>query len=191
MTAGYTPEFQHTDWVDNVDKVRAAGDNGFNSRFRAIEEEFHRISKAVAALGTTPTPQPVNLTLTPTLTTLTDPWNHTYGGAIRTDGEAASGMMPVTLPQGAVIQALRVCGRKQQGALSICLRRQGLAPASSPEPLLEVLPMAGAFDRAERHNDGITVRNEQFRYFITAEFEGSDAASTVELTCFQITYLPS
>jgi len=42
----YAPEFQHEDWVDNVDVVQAAGEDGFNRRFHDLEEEFARI-KAV------------------------------------------------------------------------------------------------------------------------------------------------
>ncbi|MFD2348643.1 hypothetical protein ACFSTC_03405 [Nonomuraea ferruginea] len=131
MAVTYTPEFRHKDWVDNVDRVRAAGDNGFNVRFHALEAEFARIadimdkvSDALDALSQTPVPKPVKLTLTPTLITLTDPWNHVFGGADKPSGATdASGMMSVTLPHGATIRELRACGRKDSGNLSVNLRR--------------------------------------------------------------------
>jgi hypothetical protein len=36
----YTPKFQHLDWVDNVDRVQAGGDHGFNLEFHNLEQEF-------------------------------------------------------------------------------------------------------------------------------------------------------
>jgi hypothetical protein len=47
MAISYTRTFSHTDWVDNVDRVQAGGDNGFNGRFHSIEAEFDAISGIV------------------------------------------------------------------------------------------------------------------------------------------------
>jgi hypothetical protein len=46
---GYTRSFQHTDWIDFVDPVRAGGGNGFNERFHALETEFDLIATAIAS----------------------------------------------------------------------------------------------------------------------------------------------
>lgn len=201
MTVSYTPAFQHTDWVDNVDRVRAAGDNGFNIRFHALEAEFARladvitkVSDALDALSQTPAPRPVKLTLTPTLITLTDPWDHVFGGAAKPPGATdASGMMSVALPQGVTIRELRVCGRKDSGNLSANLRRQSLAAGSTTELLVGLTLSNGNFDSATAAPGGPAskVDNEQFRYYVTAELDSAVPASVVQLTCFQITYIGS
>jgi hypothetical protein len=46
----YTPAFHHTDWVDRVDRVEAAGPHGFNSRFGTIESDLAGVTVAVAAI---------------------------------------------------------------------------------------------------------------------------------------------
>ncbi|GAA4525875.1 MULTISPECIES: hypothetical protein [Nonomuraea] len=201
MAVTYTPEFRHKDWVDNVDRVRAAGDNGFNVRFHALEAEFARIadimdkvSDALDALSQTPVPKPVKLTLTPTLITLTDPWNHVFGGADKPSGATdASGMMSVTLPHGATIRELRACGRKDSGNLSVNLRRQSLAAGSTTELLVGLTLSNGNFDSSAVAPAGAAskVDNDQFRYYLTAELDGAGSTAVVSLTCFQITCVPS
>jgi hypothetical protein len=47
---GYTRQFQHKDWIDFVDPVQAGGDNGFNQRFHALENEFDLISTAITSV---------------------------------------------------------------------------------------------------------------------------------------------
>jgi hypothetical protein len=49
----YTPTFQHHPWVDRVDRVEAAGPNGFNSRFNAIESDLRQLSGVVTEIATT------------------------------------------------------------------------------------------------------------------------------------------
>jgi hypothetical protein len=49
---GYTPQFQHKDWIDGVDTVQAGGSNGFNGRFHALESEFALIASAIASAET-------------------------------------------------------------------------------------------------------------------------------------------
>ena len=46
----YNRTFQHHDWLDNVDRVQASGDNGFNGRFHGLEGEFDRISATVSQI---------------------------------------------------------------------------------------------------------------------------------------------
>lgn len=48
----YARTFQHTDWIDNQDRVQAGGDSGFNGRFHGIENEFDTLSGVVAAVNT-------------------------------------------------------------------------------------------------------------------------------------------
>lgn len=48
----YVTQFQHQDWIDNVDRVQAAGENGFNRRFHGLEEEFERVKTVLDNLAT-------------------------------------------------------------------------------------------------------------------------------------------
>jgi hypothetical protein len=199
VTVSYTPQFTHTDWVDNVDRVRAAGDNGFNVRFRALEAEFRALAEVMGSVGAAlealaqhPPATPVKLTLTPTLVPISDPWDHTDGAAAKPPGaEAANGMMAVSLPQGVRITQFRVIGEKEVGSLSVSLRRQSLAPGSTSVPIVEQNPGIGAFDVPLPAPAGpmSTVDNDQFRYFVQATLDSSDGAADVRLTCFQITYI--
>ncbi|MDQ1655914.1 MAG: hypothetical protein QOD41_997, partial [Cryptosporangiaceae bacterium] len=68
----YTPEFHHTKWVDNVDRVQADGPNGFNVRFSAIERELKQLSTVVAQINAAlhvvaPPPKEQRLTLKPAI----------------------------------------------------------------------------------------------------------------------------
>jgi hypothetical protein len=47
----YEPEFHHDPWIDNLDRVTAAGDGGFNVRFQTLEAELHRIADAALEPG--------------------------------------------------------------------------------------------------------------------------------------------
>ena len=47
----YESEFHFEAWTDGVDRVTAAGDNGFNVRFAALEAEFEKVSDAPLAAG--------------------------------------------------------------------------------------------------------------------------------------------
>jgi hypothetical protein len=40
----YNRDFIHKDWRDNEDIVQAEGENGFNEKFHAIEDEFDKIT---------------------------------------------------------------------------------------------------------------------------------------------------
>jgi len=48
----YLPQFQHQDWIDNLDRVQAAGENGFNRRFHGLEDEFAHIKTVLDNLAT-------------------------------------------------------------------------------------------------------------------------------------------
>lgn len=49
----YAAKFYHKDWVDNVDRVQAAGQDGFNTRFHALEDEFISIQSVMDSLTAT------------------------------------------------------------------------------------------------------------------------------------------
>jgi hypothetical protein len=47
----YNRSYQHQDWINNQDIVRADGDRGFNAEFHSLEAEFDKITGVVAALN--------------------------------------------------------------------------------------------------------------------------------------------
>lgn len=46
-SVSFTPTFRHTDYVDNRDRVQAGGPNGFNARFRALQDDLGALSEVV------------------------------------------------------------------------------------------------------------------------------------------------
>jgi hypothetical protein len=199
MAVSFVPRFHHTAWVDNVDRVQAAGTNGFNVRFQDVEAEFAKLSTviseidtAIAALQAAPTAAPVTLTLTPQLATIGRPWGHTIGAATKFAGElGASGLQSLTLPDRVRIRSLRVLGQKENGNLTVNLRRQALPPSANPELVVSAACPNGPIDVTfEPANPAVaTVNNGQFRYYLTAELDSATSAATVLLSAFQITYV--
>src|SRR5262245_25186839 len=109
----FTQTFHHTDWVDDVDRVRAAEPNGFNTRFNAIETDLQQLSAVVAQIdavlsqGATGTKQR-RLTLPPALVTPqgATPWViGGTGAASVTPGSSASGLLNLLLPNGVTLLA--------------------------------------------------------------------------------------
>lgn len=49
----YTRTFTHADWIDGESIVQAGGEDGFNGRFHACEQEFDDISATFAQVNTT------------------------------------------------------------------------------------------------------------------------------------------
>jgi hypothetical protein len=47
----FTPTFRHTDYVDNRDRVQAGGPNGFNARFRALEDDLGTVSDVITEVA--------------------------------------------------------------------------------------------------------------------------------------------
>jgi hypothetical protein len=200
MAVSYLPQFQHTDWIDNVDRVRAAGDNGFNLRFHGLEFEFKQLSDvikqlndAIDALSQKPPPKPVSLSLVPILAGTGDvAWKQEEDSVLKPGGAtAASGVMNVTLPSDTRIQSLRVVGIKQSGTLGINLRRQSISGATDPQRIMGVDAPTGGFDQtaAAPNTDVAKIDNDNFRYYLTADLSGAGAADLVTLSAFQFTYI--
>ncbi|WP_326673428.1 hypothetical protein [Streptomyces canus] len=49
-SVSFTPTFQHTDYVDNRDRVQAGGPNGFNARFKALQADLGKLSEVITKL---------------------------------------------------------------------------------------------------------------------------------------------
>jgi hypothetical protein len=47
----FVPTFQHTDWVDNQDRVTAGGPNGFNVRFQELAADLGQLSLLVKTIS--------------------------------------------------------------------------------------------------------------------------------------------
>ena len=211
MAISYTPQFSHKDWIDFVDSVQAGGTNGINIRFHGVEAEFATISSVIAQIAqvlATPTVTSHTLTLAPTLAATTQqPWQQQVGFVItatlgsagnQTMSATAGGFMPVSLPNGATIQGLRVTGQSAGGVLIVALVSQPLTGGSPPTTLLQIfdnfpsVAAAVAFDLPPApQNASITVDTVNNKYFITATLQGGNAAVSADgtsLNVFQITY---
>ncbi len=201
FTVSYTPGFEHQDWVDNVDRVRAGGDNGFNGRFHALEAEFARLSQVVTqintalnALGQPPAPQEVKTTLLPVLVaTSATGWTHNQGGfASKIPNQtSAHGMMNVDLPDGARILSLRATGRiTGAGSLRVALFRQGPAINATAERIARIEPTGDPFDVTGAADSQFqVVDTDTFRYYITALLDNAQGADAAVLTSFQIAHI--
>lgn len=196
MAIGYTRTFAHREWIDNVDRVQAGGDNGFNVRFHGLEAEFDAISDAVgeiataiSALSAGPTPTTRRITLTPTLVAITgNAWGHQAGLAVKPAGAtAAHGMLLVTFPQAAKLQALRVLGvNTGAGNLRVSIFRQALELDAAPDRIIQATQLGVMVPipddvKARIDNDG-------FKYYVLAQLDNAGGADDVRLLAFQITY---
>jgi hypothetical protein len=51
MAISYTPQVSFRPYIDGQDLVRAAGDDGFNVRFQALEQEFRQLSDVIKQIS--------------------------------------------------------------------------------------------------------------------------------------------
>ncbi|GAB2687002.1 hypothetical protein [Nocardia thraciensis] len=203
MSVSFTPRFAHKDWIDNQSLVQAAGDDGFNVRFHNIETDFVALAAVVKAisdtldtLGHKPPPKPVTLTLAPILAPLSSGgWSLDPGAASKPVGATqAGGLINVTLPQGALIQSMRLVGTKRAtGTVGAGLFRQSLSGAAAPESIADITApaTAGGFDQtAAADAQRATVDNKAFIYYLIGDVINAGANDPVALQLFQITYVP-
>lgn len=203
-TINFTRDFQHEDWVDNVDRVQAAGDNGINARFHGIEADLDKVgtvieqvSRSLDKLAATPPAQIVAVAVTPAfVTTAGNGWGHGNGFAKKQTGNFtdAHGMVGVAFPEGARVQKLRVVGRgPATGTLFIRLCRQSFADIGRTEVLAEVQGRTVPFDRSERVEPMLEdVDDDTFKYFVTADLDNTQAGDlAVMISGIQIVYATS
>jgi hypothetical protein len=203
MAISFTRAFQHEDWVDNVDRVQAAGDNGFNERFHGIEADFdslgrvvEAISRALDALSAAPPALELRESVTPAfVATSGTGWSHRNGFAEKAAGQTtAAGMTSVSLPHGARVLRLRAVGRNSGGGnLRIALMRQLVAdPGATSEQLARVEGTTDPFDQSIAADPAFQrVDDERFKYFITAQLNNALAADVVAVTAMQVVYATS
>lgn len=211
MSISYTRTFAHNDWVDNVDRVQAGGDNGFNGRFHSVEAELDKISGVFGEVDTLLGTQSGQLTtlqqqvsalgtgiartisVTPLLVA-TGPtgWDISTPGVARKPPSATSahGAVTVTLPAGAQITAFRALGHNAgKGAILIDLTAQGLdGQNQAPVVRIQITAQMSPFDIALNPAVGHEAIDANTSYFILAQLDNAGPTDDVVLTGFQVLY---
>jgi hypothetical protein len=215
MAISYTRVFAPVDYIDNVDRVQAGGDNGLNGRFHGIEAEFDSISGVVSQVNDQFTAQAGEIaglqqqvsalgvavaravSITPILTVAgPSGWDTTSPGIARKPAGATSayGAAAVALPAGAQITAFRALGNDTgSGTLRLDLMSQALngqGQASVVHITVTGLPADSPFDVTKNpvSGSGIDVIDAESSYFILARLDSAGANDNVFLTGFQVLY---
>jgi len=186
----YTPTFTFQPWVDNVSRVRAAGPDGFNGKFEAIESDLHQASTVVAAIGTLidstvsgPPSGPQRL-LVPL-----DPvdvggsgfprpgvWFYDLGGAIHPAPgptfHTAESSMDLSLPDDATLTSMRVIGLfgSSDATMTVEMQRYSLFDTAQPADVVATMTVDGSgnsnpYDIPVPAEAAFSaVNNDQYRY---------------------------
>jgi hypothetical protein len=204
----FVPTFQHNDWVDDVDRVEAAGGNGFNVRFRAINSDLRQVSTVVGQVGAkldtivANPPLPLKkLTLTPLFTRGpigNHAWTTTVSagaqGVLDTTGNPptpTTGNLDLTLEDGIQLVSLRAIGQATATTVSITLVRRSISNAAADPPLAQLIGDANPFDKTVTVDPGRNVVDlASFRYQISATTTSPVTQQPVAIGALQITYIP-
>ncbi|WP_432828744.1 hypothetical protein [Dactylosporangium sp. CA-092794] len=186
----YDPTFQHTDWVDNVDRIVAGGPKGFNVRLHAIESDLQQLSTVVAQIdkaldqirnGTVPVGTgdqqlvlPVTLVSLPGFSGGNGIFYDVNGEAHPRGGSGGgAGVMGVDLPQGARVTSFRAVGRfGGPHDFSVTLGRASLVDVTKASDTLAVVAQntpgfTNPYDLTVPVNAAFaTVNQNAFRYFV-------------------------
>ena len=198
----YTPAFRHTDWVDNVDRVEAAGQNGFNVRFNTIGSDLRQLSTVVTQinsqltqLGTRPVPT-VRLNLPPALVVGTGlaPWTISpTGEAVVPPNSGSTGVLGLALPDGARVTTFRATGQCQSDTMTVSFMRGiGHFGAASFQDVIRLTANTAPFDISGTADPSLgRIDNNTFHYFIFAQTTGTSPATpgAVAIRAFQLTYV--
>jgi hypothetical protein len=199
----FDPVFQHQDWVDNLDRVQAGGDNGFNRRFNDLRTDLETLQSVMKAIDQAiqslqkPPAQAARTTLAPMLLGGVPPnvWIHENGIARKPPAPVAdlNGMMAVDLPHNARITGFRVTGRNgTAGSVRVSLKEKLLTVTTADAVLLALMvgqgdPFTAPDATFIRPNALIDTVNK--RYFVTVEVSGATGAGAVEIHSIQITHI--
>src|SRR5262245_28326003 len=122
MPIEFKPTFDHSDWINNLNRVNA---DEFNARFQALKADLgvlqnvvKAISDALAILGQAPQPTDRVESFSPVLMGLEGaPWIQNIGYVQRRGADAgnpnpgaANGIMAVSLPGGGILTEVRAQG---------------------------------------------------------------------------------
>lgn len=213
----YTPTFHHQPWRDRLDRVEAAGPNGFNGRFAAIESDLREASTVVDQIGSAVdrvlAGSQHKLAFTPTLrsialTTGFSAWSVTSSGVPWTTlvnvTQDARGIMNLALPHGARLTSLRARGQLTGTANPSASLTTRVAINRVPrirsvfEQQLDVVvgtgihenQHTGPFDTTDLADDAkAQVDSDKYRYVLTADVHADNPNGLiVTLTTIDITY---
>jgi hypothetical protein len=212
MAVTYNPLFHHPGWVDNVDRVRAGGDNGFNFYFSAVEAEFQKLAEVVAkfdtALGSLgqQVAAPVTIGLAPlmvpfraatpaysgVLWSFEQPAGTAHGTFVEkpTAQATAFGVVPLDLPNGVHVRDLKVLGEHTGGGQTVTELIQ--ESRTTPWTKTSLVTFTGLVDTTAAP---LPIPGEpafgggQNLYYLFVRSTGA-AGATVRVRGFQITYLP-
>jgi hypothetical protein len=198
----FEPRFQHVDWVDNRDRVQAAGANGFNVRFADIRKDLEAISGVVSAIDSSirqlsqqAPAQAQRLSLPPMFTPIDPaaPWGFNANGiATRPDDQdEVAGQMAVPLPDKVRLLSLRALGQNtgQQARLNIVLGRVLLAGGESTERIAQIVGVDTFDNTVDADQTRARVDMGKFRYLVSSRVTDARPGDTVELFSVQITYI--
>jgi hypothetical protein len=201
FSISFTRAFTHSDWVDNVDRVEAGGDNGFNGRFHSLESDldtisstFDQVESALNTLGTPPGAQTSFTALAPAfVATAAAAWSFRDGFAEKPGGATgANGQAALQLPHGQAVTQLRVVGLNTSvsGVLRVGLYRRTLAdPGANLELIARVQPTGNPFNASANPTAGLeVVDNQHFTYFVQATLANAQPADVVTVTGIQISH---
>jgi hypothetical protein len=194
----YDPTFHPADYVEGVDLIRAAGPNGFNARFHAIEDDLAQFSAVVAdveaaliAVASGPTEHA--LWFPPRLQPVTGaaPWRLSATGAAQdTGGTSPSGAFNLVLPDGVRLESLRAIGQTS-GGIDVTVTLSRCAYGAATAQVLSTMTVgANPFDTTIPVEEALArVQTGSFRYFITASAPVTPAdAPSVVIGAIQLAY---
>jgi hypothetical protein len=192
----YNPHFNPPPWVDGVDTVQAAGNNGFNKRFQDIVTEFGTLSQVIAQINASIVIVPPTATLTfapsffPNLTNA--PWTQNNGIATMPSNlTGVDGWMPLQLPDGTQMQTMTVIGSKSGsvGSFQVQLVQQSLSDGTAH--LLLAIPLGDQSDGSFQVTGQVAVNlnqvnNSANKYLVTARIVGATVGASASLIAIQI-----
>ena len=178
----FNPTFQHTDWVDVRDAVRAREPNGFNARFTAIENDLvsfatvvDQIDTAIDDVVNTPTSQ-VHLWLPPAFVGGSG-WNLTSSGAAQAAaGSSPSGAINLVLPNAVRLVSLRAIGQTTSVPVALLFRRARVDSGAQEDLMPQLQATGNPFDVNGTVNVGALTDIQNFRYFIRGSCIGTPTA---------------
>jgi len=209
----YAPAFHHTDWVDRVDRVEAAGPNGFNNRFNAIHGDLTQFATVVTQIGqaidevhTAPPPQ-TRLSFVPRFRPVPPTIQWSLGGAgtvgaASVDGRPAVGVTDLTLPARVNLTSIRLVGRLTvdfggSAQLAISLAQSPLSDPSGTAPVVATMTVSGSSSFDESATVQAPIDPTTFRYLLKAQFAGptgplgEPAVSEVVIEAMHLTFTPA
>jgi hypothetical protein len=194
MPDNYLPQFQHQDWLDNVDLVSAEDPvKGFNKRFKDLRLELDQISRIIGQINSSLAPPTTTLTFAPNFSAngSATPWTVSRGIASKgTSASGAEGWFAVQLPQGSRVQSMAIMGDKSGnvGSFTAQFLSQGLT-GGEPPPLLSI-NLATESDSFQTPPQPIPaaenlIANQTNKYIVSVRIIGADPASSARIFAIQ------